>query len=424
MQGWARRGFWGGELRLYYLLVGLYFFAFGVQIVLFPSLVTFTMDADAELVGVAQMALSAPMFVFLLFGGTLAGRARAGPTLAVIQSAMAAAMLALAWIVATERLSYGILVGYAVIIGTFAAFTLPVRDAALNGVVERDAGRGRSATLARAAATTAAVQIGAQILGIILGRFSGATPALLLLAQAATMLLGAALSLALQAPKPDWHREQPRASALRDIWDGLVYAIKSPIMGPMIGSAAYVGVFMVGSFQVLFPLIVRDAYGGDAHLQTERLSLLFACFWGACFVSAAILSRLPPLDFPGRALVLSHLVGAAALASFVIHKPFWLASVVVLVWGLAGGISMSASRTITQAAAEPRYLGRVLAAYSMGFMGGAPIGSALVGFASAHMGPRLASLVPGIGLAVAIVALILFTPIWRLQASVSHVSSE
>jgi hypothetical protein len=55
----------------------------------------------------------------------------------------------------------------------------------------------------------------------------------------------------------------------------------------------------------------------------------------------------------------------------------------------------------------------------MGFMGGAPVGSAIVGFAAAHMGPRLASLVPGIGLALAILALILFTPIWRLRASVA-----
>jgi MFS family permease len=419
MEGPARRGFWGGELRLYYVLVGLYFFAFGTQIVLFPSLATFTLHADPELVGVAQMAISAPMFVFLLFGGTLAGRARAGPALAALQCAMAAAMLALAWIVASDRLSYLSLIGYAVIIGTLAAFSLPVRDAALNGVVERDAERGHGATLARAAATTAAVQIGAQIVGIVLGRYGGATPALLLVAQASALFIGAGLSLGLRAPKPDWHGERTPLAALRDIWDGLVYAFKSPVMGPMIGSAAYVGVFMVGSFQVLFPLVVRDAYGGDARLQAERLSLLFACFWGACFVSAAILSRLPPLAFPGRALVLSHLVGAAALATFAIHKPLWFAGAIVVLWGFAGGISISASRTITQAAAEPRYLGRVLAAYSMGFMGGAPVGSAIVGFAAAHMGPRLASLVPGIGLALAILALILFTPIWRLRASVA-----
>jgi hypothetical protein len=80
-------------------------------------------------------------------------------------------------------------------------------------------------------------------------------------------------------------------------------------------------------------------------------------------------------------------------------------------------VAISASRSLTQSAAAPRYLGRVLAAYSMGFMGGAPIGSAIVGVAAAHLGPRHAALVPAVGLALAVLALILFTPIWRLKGS-------
>ncbi|MGE3249444.1 MAG: MFS transporter [Hyphomonadaceae bacterium] len=415
----AQRPARGAELRLYYLLVGLYFFTFGVQIVLFPSLVAFSLGADPELVGVAQMAISAPMFVFLLFGGALAERAKAGPTLGLLQAMLAAPMLALAWIVAIGAVTYSILIVYAVLVGTIAAFMLPVRDSALNGVVERDLARGRSVSLSRAAATTAAVQIGAQILGILLARMAGNHPAPFLIAMAVSLLIGAVLSLRLQAPRPEGQRGRSLISAFGDIWDGLKYAFRSPVMGPMIGSAAYVGVFMVGSFQVLFPLIVRDAYGGTPAEQAGRLGFLFACFWGACFVSAAILSRLPPIKFPGRALVLSHLVGAFALASFAIDKPFLMFAAIVIVWGLAGGISISSSRMITQAAAEPRYLGRVLAAYSMGFMGGAPIGSVMVGFASAELGSHMAALVPGIGLALAIVALIAFTPIWRVESTVA-----
>ena len=56
------------ELNLYYLLVGLYFLAFGMQFVLFPSLVAFVLDATPAGVGLAQSAISAPMFCLLLFG--------------------------------------------------------------------------------------------------------------------------------------------------------------------------------------------------------------------------------------------------------------------------------------------------------------------------------------------------------------------
>jgi MFS family permease len=411
------RGPRGGELLLYYCLVGLYFFAFGMQIVLYPSLVTFTLAEPPENVGAAQVALSAPMFCFLMFGGALAGRARAGPTLAMLQFVVAAPMLLLAWIVAAGKLTYPILLIYGVIVGTVAAFMLPVRDAALNGVVDRDAARGRSTSLARAAATTAAVQIGAQIVGILVARMAGAKPAPFLLIQAVALFAGAALSFGLSAPKPERFGPRSLFAPLIDIRDGFVYAFRSPIMGPMIGSAAYIGVFVIGSFQVLFPLIVREAYGGTAAQQAARLGELFACFWGASFVSAAALSRLPPLKFPGRALALSHLAGAATLLSLAFPQPFWMCALFVLFWGLAGGVAISASRSLTQSAAEPRFLGRVLAAYSMGFMGGAPIGSAIVGFAAAELGPRHAALVPALGLALAVLALIFLTPIWRLKSA-------
>jgi predicted MFS family arabinose efflux permease len=187
-------------------------------------------------------------------------------------------------------------------------------------------------------------------------------------------------------------------------------------MSPMLISAAYVGVFVIGSFQVLFPLIVRDSYGGDAQMQASRLGALFAAFWGASFISAVILSRLKPLTRPGRAMIASHLVGAAALFTFSAHKPFLWFMAIVAAWGCAAGVAISMSRTIVQGAAEQRYLGRVLAVYSMGFMGGAPIGSALVGFAASELGARVAALIPATGLTLAAIALALLTPLWRYRS--------
>lgn len=414
-RGRAPGGRWFGvitELHLYYLLVACYFFAFGMQFVLFPSLVAFSLEATPAGVGLAQSALSAPMFCFLLFGGLLAERAKAGPTLAKLHLLFCAASLALCFIVASNALTYAALIAYAVFVGGCAAFLMPVRDAALNGVVLREAGFGRHTPIAMAAAATTAVQIGAQIAGILAARFAGANPAPFLALQALALAVGAGVALLLQAPKPTGH-ERTIAGALKDVGDGLAYAFRNPIMSPMLISAAYVGVFVIGSFQVLFPLIVRDSYGGDAQTQAGRLGALLASFWGASFVSAVLLSRLKPLNKPGRAMIGSHLVGAAALFTFAFDKPFlWFVAVVVC-WGLAAGVAISMSRTIVQGAAGERYLGRVLAVYSMGFMGGAPLGSAFVGFIAAEMGPRAAALIPAGGLALAAIALALFTPLWR-----------
>lgn len=407
------------ELHLYYLMVTLYFFAFGMQFVLFPSLVAFTLGASATGVGLAQSALSSPMFCFLLFGGLLAERARAGPTLARLNIAFAAASLALCFVIGFGLLTYALLLVYAVFVGACAAFMMPVRDAALNGVIERETAAGRTTPIATAAATTTAVQIGAQIAGILAARQSGDGPAPYLALQALALLLGALVSLGLRAPRPHGH-ERTLSGALRDVREGLAYAFRNPIMSPMLISACYLGVFVLGALQVLFPLIVRDVYGGDAQIQSGRLGVLLASFWCASFVSAAVLSRIKPLRYPGRAMIASHAVGALSLATFAFDKPFMSFLAVVTVWGFATGIAMSMSRTIVQSAAEQRYLGRVLAVYSMGFMGGAPIGSAIAGFAAMELGPRFAALLPAVGLAIAVIALALFSPLWRYAPSLSR----
>ncbi len=402
-----------GELRLYYALVALYFFAFGLQFVLFPSLTAFTLDAGGANVGLAQTALSAPMFALLLFGGVAAESVRAGPALAALQTAFAVPPLLLAAAALLGALSLPILIAYGIAMGSLAAFMLPIRDAALNGVVERAAAQGGGVLLARAATTTTAVQIGAQIAGILTARLAerlGAAPLLAL--QALCVLCAAALALRLRAPKPVGSASL--AGAFGAIHDGLAYAFGSQVMAPMIWSAAYVGVFVIGSFQVLFPLIVREAYGGGA----SELGVLYAAFWAASFVSAVVLGRIAPITRPGRLLILCHLIGAASLAAFAFEKPWWAFVALTGVWGLAAGISIATSRTITQGCADQAYLGRVLAVYSMGFMGGAPIGSILVGFAAESVGPRMAAIFPAIGMALGATALATLSPLWRLERRV------
>ncbi|WP_395645357.1 MFS transporter [Terricaulis sp.] len=399
------------ELPLYYLLVGLYFFAFGMQFVLYPSLVAFVLHATPAGVGLAQSALSAPMFCFLLFGGLLAERAKAGTALALLQVMMAFLSLGLAAIVAQHALTYVTLIGYAILAGGCAAFIMPVRDAALNGVIAREAVLGRHTPIATAAATTTAVQIGAQIAGIAVATLAGRNPEPYLALQGLVLAMAAAVSLTLHAPKPAGH-ERTVIGALRDLREGVGYAIRNPIMSPMLISAAYVGVFVVGSLQVLFPLIIRSNYAGD---PTKLLAALFASFWTASFVSAVFLSRVKPLRRPGRAMIASHLVGAVALLSFAIDKPFLEFTLIVMVWGLAAGVAISMSRTIVQGAAEPQFLGRVLAVYSMGFMGGAPLGSALTGFAASELDAHIAAIIPALALIVASLGLALFTPLWRYR---------
>jgi MFS family permease len=399
------------ELPLYYLIVGCYFFAFGLQFVLFPALVAFVLGASPTAVGLAQSALTGPMFCLLLFGGLFAERAKAGPALGVLYALVAAAALALSGAMLWGKLSYSILIAYALFVGACAAFLTPVRDAALTGVLEREAAAGRHTPVAKAAAATTAVQIGAQIAGIVAARFAGVSFAPFLALQALALAAAGGCALFLRAPKPHGH-ERTFKGALRDLTDGLRYAFGNQVMAPMLISAAYAGVFIVGALQVLFPLVIRETYGGDAQSQAAMLATVLAIFWSASFVSALVLIRIRPLEHPGRALLIAHILSAVALATFAIDKPFWMFALIVAGWGLAAGVNISMSRTIVQSATSPQYLGRVLAVYSMGLMGGTPIGSLITGYCADRFGEDAAAIIPAIGLLIASVALALTTPLW------------
>ncbi|MDX2274684.1 MAG: MFS transporter [Hyphomonadaceae bacterium] len=400
------------ELPIYYLLVGCYFFAFGLQFVLFPALVAFVLGASPSAVGLAQTALTAPMFCLLLFGGLFAERAKAGPALGVLYALVAAAALVLSGALLLGQLNYTTLILYALFVGSCAAFLTPVRDAALTGVLDREAAAGVHVPIAKAAAATTAVQIGAQIVGIVVARFAGVSFAPFLALQALALAAAGACALLLRAPKPHGH-ESTLSGALRDLRDGVRYAFSSSVMAPMLISAAYAGVFIVGALQVLFPLVIRETYGGDARTQASMLATLLAIFWSASFVSAIVLTRLRPLERPGRALLASHILSAAALATFAIEKPFWAFALIVAGWGLAAGVNISMSRTIVQGATSPQYLGRVLAVYSMGLMGGAPVGSLITGLCADRFGEGIAALIPAAGLLIASAALAATTPLWR-----------
>jgi MFS family permease len=89
--------------------------------------VAFFLDATPQGVGLAQSALSAPMFCFLLFGGLLAERAKAGPTLAQLNVIFALSSIGLGLIISMGALTYPMLIAYAVIVGACAAFMMPVR---------------------------------------------------------------------------------------------------------------------------------------------------------------------------------------------------------------------------------------------------------------------------------------------------------
>jgi hypothetical protein len=86
-----------------------------------------------------------------------------------------------------------------------------------------------------------------------------------------------------------------------------------------------------------------------------------------------------------------------------------------LVWGLGGSVFINCSRTLFQQAAPAAERARVLSVYQLGFMGGAPIGTALWGFASGPLGLRGTLLLSAGVMLTAVTSLALFTRLREME---------
>ena len=114
-------------------------------------------------------------------------------------------------------------------------------------------------------------------------------------------------------------------------------------------------------------------------------------------------------------MLINAFISCAVLSVLNQELPQWLFYLVVYLWGLGGGISMTMSRAIVQEAAPDTHRARIMSVYSLGMMGGMPIGSLVLGWCVGQFGARDAVLVPVVGMAITAFLLLLTSGLWRVQ---------
>ena len=174
-----------------------------------------------------------------------------------------------------------------------------------------------------------------------------------------------------------------------------------------------VGVFVIGSFLVVLPIINRDVY----HFGSSGIRDMFVTFWMGAFVSSAVLAVFKRIKRQGRLLLIAQLIASVSILAMMGNVPHWTFLGIVFVWGLAAGISIAMSRSIVQDSAPKQKLARVLSIYQLGFMAGAPFGAALMGALVDVFGPQKIAVVPAGGMILLIAWMVFFTPVWNMKGS-------
>jgi len=394
------------RLRLYLGGQGSWYLSLGIQFVLFPYLVAQELDESAAKVGIAQMTLMAPSLLFILLGGTVADHGDVRRILLRVHALAAVPPAILAVLLMTGHLSYNVLIVYALAMGTLSAFAMPARDSALTRIAETDIQQ--AVTLAMSA------QMVSQLLGMLIVSFAAMLGAPLLLLFQMVMLLIGGLATQKLAPLPPAH-DGSDTSRWAQILDGIAAARENPIVFAVIGLNFAVGLFYVGSFMVVLPLMVRDVYHSSDAQFTARFAMINIAFWGGTIAATFILLKIGHIERRGRVMMGAVTTGLIILAAMSFAIPFWTLCLLCFLWGMGAGTTMTMGRTIVQLAARASHRARVLALYQLGFSGGAPIGSLIMGFIVGGIGIYEAVLVPS-GVMILIVALLLISPIWSYRA--------
>ena len=417
------------ELPAYLMVQCSWFMAFGLQMVLFPYLITGQdhLHMDGLALGLANMALSAPSVIFLLIGGVVAERADGRRLLIVLHLLAAIPALFLALAVARGQLTYPGMIIYGLTIGTVGAFMMPARDSIVNEVVERRMRVGSNVTLQLGVTLATMAQFLAQIAGLVLAGYAdkmtrmpqwlggfGIGPIAadkLLLAQGGVLVLGTLFALNLAKGRQVRTGRSGIGAAFGDIAEGFRAVRSDGRLWAMTALMFGVGIFVIGAFLVVLPIVNRDIYG----FGSDGIRDMFVTFWMGAFVSSVVLSIFRRIKRQGRLLLVAQFLGSSSILAMMWEIPHWAFLGIVFIWGLAAGISIAMSRSIVQDAAPKEKLARVLSIYQLGFMAGAPLGAAVMGALVDLFGPHRIAIVPAGGMTLIILWMVFFTPVWNMK---------
>jgi MFS family permease len=354
-----------------------------------------TLTDSGVAVGLTTALQFLPMLLLGAWGGVLADRIPRRRLLIATQALMAIPAIGLFAVTAT-----GVVAPWMVFLAVFAmgsvnAIDNPARQSFVFEMVGPD--RVVNAVSLNSVIVQMARIVGPALAGLLIAGF-GVVPCFALNA-----LTFVAMIVALWGMDPRGLHVEPAAPRERGaIRAGLRYVRATPELAVPLALMALVGTLGF-NFQVVLPLLAKFSFGGNATTYAAMVSAMAVGSIGGALVNGAH-GRTGPRLIAGGALAF----GVLALLSAAM--PALALELVMLT--LLGAAAVTFAATINsslQLAVEPQMRGRVMALYSVVFLGSTPIGGPLAGWLSQTYDPRFALLLAAIsGLSAAWAAHVCF----------------
>lgn len=341
------------------------------------------------LVGVVAFLESLPILLFTLYGGVLADRVRRRRALMILQSLMLLESLILATLTAFDVITLPLVMVLAFSLGTLAAFEVPIRQAFLLEMVERE-------DVMNAIALNSLTFNGSRIVGPLIAAALIASVGLKACFFANSLsYLAVIFSLAKMRPRTvsPANRE---SKGDRNLADGLAYLQATPLPRTLLILTAAFSVFGF-SFVAMLPVYARDVLKAGASGYGGLMSAFgVGAAAGALTMAAVGGERKNPALIRWAGFVFGFCLAGLGL---VAHFPS--AMLLLAVAGAGMILNNVITNTLLQTTTPDHLRGRVMGFYSLVVLGLAPIGNLLVGWGAEQLGVAAAVGLGGVACVIA-----------------------
>lgn len=331
------------------------------------SWLVYRLTGSSLSLGLVGFAGQFPVFLLAIFGGVMADRLNRRSVLVGTQAASLLQAALLAWLTLAGHIQVWQVMVLASCLGVVNAVDIPTRQSFIVELVGKE--DLHNAIALNSSMFNSARILGPSVAGVLLavvgeGWCFGLNALSFLAVIVCLLLMGVPAR-----PAPT-----KRGSLVEHLREGFGYAWRTREVRTILLLLAVSSVIGM-SYVVLMPVFAEEVL----HSGPRGLGMLMAATGCGSLCGALLLAARAECKGIGRFAYFGMLCFGASLVLFAQSRFFWLSALLLVPVGFSMIVSMAAANTMLQTLCPDELRGRVMALYSMVFMGMAPFGALLSG---------------------------------------------
>ncbi len=330
---------------------------------------------SATSLGIVVGLQTLPVLLLGPYGGVIADRVDKRRLMIILQSMMGVQALVLGVLTLAGVVNFVEVCVLAVILGLNNCFENPARQAFVLEMVGRD--ELRNAVSLNSTLVNAARAVGPAFAGVLIATV-GEGWCFMLNALSFVAVVGSLLSMNRATLTPS----KPSARSKGQLREGFRYVARTPELAVPLLMMALVGM-LAYEFQVTLPVMAQRVFDGGAEtfgVMTSAMGL------GAVFggLVTATRGKTGMRAMVGASMIFGVFISFAAVAPLLAIEIVALALV-----GFSSISFLSMGNSTLQLRTDPQMRGRVMALWSVAFLGSTPIGGPIIGWVTSVAGARV-----------------------------------